>query len=194
MQPDFKHMVKLFDRINSAVNALPSKIATEAVNFSKERFVKKNWHDRVPEPWKKTRKRKGSTLVSSGRLKKSIRKIHVSPEYVSIGSDVAYARIHNDGGVLSGVERVKSHIRRGHKRKGYVRPAHVRTIAGRQQNVSQHKVRLSFVKSYKVKSHSRKYHRKFEKRQFIGKSQELNNRIDLLIDRELAQAIQEGIT
>jgi phage gpG-like protein len=169
---------RVFDRITARVSALPQQIATLAVNFSKERFVEKNWHDSSPEPWPKTNKRKGSTLISSGRLKRSIRKIHVSPDYISIGTDVPYAKIHNEGGEISGVETVKSHNRRAHKRRAHTRKGK--------------RIKKQTVKAHGVKSYGRKYFRKFKKRQFIGKSQELESRAVNLINTELDNAIRSG--
>ncbi|MFV0310530.1 MAG: phage virion morphogenesis protein [Dysgonomonas sp.] len=168
--------IKIFERINSAVAALPARIAVVAVNFSKERFVKKNWIDRSTETWKKTKKKKGSTLVASGRLKRSIRKVTVTPSRVVIGTDVPYARIHNEGGEISGTETVRSFTRRRHRRRAHMRKGKP--------------IKEQTVKSYRVKPFSRKYKRKFIKRQFIGQSQELNNQIDKLIKSELDKAIK----
>lgn len=165
----------VFNRIKRAVSSVPARVAVLAVNFSKERFVKKNWLDVTPEPWTTTRKRKGSTLVSSGRLKRSVRKISVSPSRVVIGTDVPYAQMHNEGGVISGTERVGSHRRKAHRRKRHIRKGKT--------------VKATMVKSYTVKSYSRKYNRKFKKRQFIGQSQNLCNRIEELIKKELDKAI-----
>lgn len=119
MQPDFKYLIRICDNIERAVHLIPNKAAVIAVNFSKERFVKKNWLDNREHPWRKTKKRKGSTLIKSGRLKRSIRKAHVGADYAIVGTDVPYARINNDGGTIEGTERVRTHERRTHKRKAY---------------------------------------------------------------------------
>jgi len=168
--------IKIFDRIDKAVSALPARIAVVAVNFSKERFVKKNWIDRHVDTWKKTKKRKGSTLVASGRLKRSIRKISVTPARVVIGTNVPYARPHNEGGTYSGTESVRSFVRRKHRRRAHIR-------GGKR-------IKAQTIKAYRVKPFSRKYHRKFVKRQFIGQSMELNYRIDKLIKTEINKAIK----
>jgi phage gpG-like protein len=168
--------IKIFERINAAVSALPARIAVVADKFSKERFVKKDWVDVTSKRWKASRKKKGSTLVASGRLRQSIRKISVTPTRVIIGTNVPYARIHNEGGEISGTETVHSHTRHGHRRKAHVRKGK--------------RIKAVTVKTYQVKAFSRKYHRKFAKRQFIGQSQELNSRIDKLIKNEIDKAIQ----
>jgi phage gpG-like protein len=174
-----RELDNIISKINATVQALPQRIATLAVNFSKERFVKKDWHDTHSEPWLKTRKKKGSTLVASGRLKKSIRKIRVTPTSITIGTDVPYAQIHNDGGEISGTETVKMHSRKAHARKAYVR-----TIKGKRVRIPKGQ-----VKAHTVKQFSRKYRRKFEKRQFIGKSAELERRVETLINTELNKAM-----
>lgn len=169
MQPDFKHIIQLFDKINSTTAAMPQRVAVLAVNFSKERFIKKNWINESPEPWKKSRKKTGSTLVASGRLKRSIRKIRVGTDFVIIGTDVPYAKIHNEGGEISGTEKVRAHTRKTHTRK----------CKGKSQVVKQHT----------VKPFSRKYRRKFEARQFIGKSAELERQIGKFINDEFAKVV-----
>ena len=167
--------MRIFERIEKAVKAFPARIAVVAVNFSKERFVKKNWQNVYAKTWTPTRKRKGSTLVASGRLKRSIRKIRVTPSQVVIGTDVPYARIHNEGGEIAGTETVRTHTRRQHRRRSHTRKGK--------------RIKATTIKPYRVKPFSRKYKRKFVQRQFIGQSQVLNGRIDNLIKSELDKAI-----
>lgn len=168
--------VAIFDRIHTTVKQLPSRVAVLAVNFSKERFEKKDWHDDVPQLWKETKKKRGSTLVASGRLRRSIRKVRVTASQVTIGTDAPYARAHNDGIKISGTERVRSFRRRSHRRKAHTRKGK--------------RIKATQVKEYTVKPYSRKYKRKFVKRQFIGQSRELNRRMDKLIADELNKAIR----
>lgn len=168
--------IDVFNQINRVVQQVPARIAVLAVNFSKDRFVQKNWIDAHPEPWKKTNKRKGSTLVASGRLKRSIRKVRITPSQVVIGTDVPYARVHNEGEEIQGSETVRSHTRRQHRRKSHTR--------------NGKRIKAYTVKSHTVKTYSRKYHRKFAKRQFIGKSKRLTDGIRELVTSELNRAIR----
>lgn len=176
MQPDFKHLVRICDNIERCVHRIPYKAAVLAVNFSKERFVKKNWIDKQEIPWKKTKKKRGSTLVKSARLKRSIRKVHVGADYAIVGTDVPYARPHNDGGTFQGTERVRPYERSAHRRKAYTR--------------NGKRVKAITVKKHMVKSHKRKYKRSFVQRQFIGNSQYLNNQLSTMIQSEIQKAIQ----
>lgn len=175
MRTDFRDLVRVCDNINRAISTIPQKAAVMAVNFTKERFVKKNWVDNAEHPWVKTKKRKGSTLIKSGRLKRSIRKVHVGADYAIIGTDVPYAQIHNDGGTIKGTEHVRSHTRRAHKHKSYIR--------------SGKRIKAGTVRAHIIKSHTRKYKRTVIKRQFVGKSQQLENQLTTMIQSEIQKAI-----
>ncbi len=157
--------MKTFNNISQAIARLPPKIGAAAVNFSKSRFVKQNWHDESPEPWKprSTRRRgsnlrqKGAILVDSGRLKRSIRLASVSQDRIIIATDVPYAQVHNDG--LNGTVNVRSHSR--HSRTG---------------------------RTHTVKVHSRTV--KLPQRRFLGESAELSRQIQNLIIREIKTSVE----
>lgn len=175
MKTEFKDLVRMCDNVNRAISGIPQKAAVIAKNFSTERFIKKNWIDKTVVPWKKTKKRNGSTLIKSARLKRSIRKIHVGANYVIIGTDVPYARIHNDGGTIEGTEQVKTHQRRAHKRKSLIR--------------SNKRIKAGIVRAHTVKSYKRKFKRTFIQRKFIGQSQHLTNQLTDMIQTEIHKAI-----
>ena len=162
------------ERMKRAIDSLPTKIAITAVNFSKERFVAKNWYDRQPKDWQKTKKRKGSTLVASGRLKRSIRKVLVSQSKIIVGTDVPYAKVHNYGEKVDVTQTVRTHNRKGYKVKSH-------TVKGKKRKAYT-------VQSSQVKSYKRKLRFKMPKRQFLGSSAELAKRIDKLIVSELDKA------
>lgn len=174
METDYKDFIRICDNIERTIHTIPHKVATLAVNFSKERFIKKNWLNNVAQPWPKTKKRKGSTLIKSGRLKRSIRKVHVGANYVIVGTDVPYARINNDGGTVEGLEHVRSHYRSAHKRKSYVR-------AGKR-------IKAGIVQTHIVRAHKRQFKRTVAQRQFIGESAVLNTSIADMIQYEITKA------
>lgn len=161
-----KSFAAIVDDVTRAIDALPARVATCAVNFSKQRFVQQNWHDTTPEPWKpRSAKRRGgekrqngAILVDSGHLKRSIRVISANPNRVVIGTDVPYAEMHNEG--LDGQVNVCQHTRRS--RKG---------------------------RTYTVRAHTRRVH--MPERRFIGESQELTNQLEDLITTELKNAIEK---
>lgn len=176
MQTDFKSLIRVCDNINRAITRIPHKAAIIAVYFSKERFRKKNWLDTSEYLWKKTKKRKGSTLIKSGRLKRSIRQVHIGADYAIIGTDVPYARVHNDGGTFKGIETVRTHAVKAHKRKAHIR-------AGKR-------IKAGTVRAHIVKSHKRRFKRTFVQRKFIGQSQHLTNQLTSMIQSEIRKVIQ----
>ena len=161
-----KSFAAIVDDVTRAINAMPARVATCAVNFSKQRFVQQNWHDTTPEPWKpRSRKRRGgerrqsgAILVDSGRLKRSIRVISADSNRVIIGTDVPYAEMHNEG--LDGEVTVRQHTRRS--RKGRL---------------------------YTVKAHKRRVH--MPQRRFLGESQALATQLEELMIKELKNAIEK---
>lgn len=140
---------------------LPRRAAVVAVNFSKERFRRKNWVDRTRKPWeKRKRKARGSLMVATGRLKKSIRVLQVGRDFAIIGTDVPYAQAHNDGVTIKKTVTVRTHRRR----------------TKRGESI--------------VKSHPRKMNLTLPPRQFIGSSAILGRRIERLIERDIKKALQ----
>lgn len=139
--------------LQNAYRKVLARCGATAVNFSKERFIRKNWVDRSPEAWKKTDKKKGSTLVSTGQLKRSIRIKSISGNKIIIATDIPYAQIHNEGGTITSIANVKAHNRVSMK--------------GKKSN---------------VKAHKRKMNTTIPKRQFIGPSAILERRIERTIN------------
>jgi len=131
----------LVESLKQLVTTLPDSIAVVAVNFSMDRFRAQNWVDHTTHPWKprnpkpawgKKRERPGrAILVKSGRLRRSVRIVSVSPNQIVIGSDVPYARIHNDGFRGKIEQNVREHsrrVKRGNKEKTVVVSAHKRQL------------------------------------------------------------------
>jgi phage gpG-like protein len=113
--------IRMLDRVSMAVSSIPQRAATLAVNFSKERFRAQNWVDTRTEPWPKRQGREKrkvrAILIDSGRLRRSIRKVVVTSNFVIIGTNVPYAQAHNDG--FRGEVTVKQHRRDNRARPGY---------------------------------------------------------------------------
>lgn len=168
--PDF---IAKLDRLTKLYRKFPAMAGIEAVNFSKERFVRKNWVDRNVTAWKprkpspewhseeqKRAAARGSLMVKSGRLKRSIRKIKVTRTSVTIGTDVPYAEAHNEGAVINTTVNVKAHSR---KRKG---------------------------REHQVKAFRRKRKITLPERRFIGESAILLRRIERLVQREITEILR----
>lgn len=81
----------------------PNIITETATDFFQTRFTTKEW-DGSPWPQTKVSVRRGSLMLRSGKLMKSIKPKEVTPERVviSAGSDqVPYAQPHNEGGEIT---------------------------------------------------------------------------------------------
>ena len=168
MYVEFKtDFFKRLQKVNkpSFMRRLVNRSGVVAVNFSKERFVRKDWLDgNSRQTWeKRKRKDKGSLMVRSGRLKRSIRKMSEGDYFVYIGTDVPYAKAHNEGGEITKTVNVRSHSR---ARKGR-------------------------TDKFKVKSYQRKINLTLPKRQFIGDSAALAIRIERFASVEINNEIQK---
>jgi phage gpG-like protein len=178
--------------LRDTVRKMPSIIATEAVNFSKERFVAGNWIDNTTEPWKrrKTKSKWGkkaentgrAILVKTGKLKRSIRKIMVSDSTIIIGTDDPKARAHNDG--FRG--EVKQHV------KSYSRAKTKRGITKRKELKRSTKIEWGRVKTGEttVEAFDRTIRQNIPRRRFIGKSAALIQRLERVGTAELNRCIK----
>lgn len=116
--------------------------------FTNERFVK--WPERVRPD--RNDKQSRAVLVKTGRLVRSIRATTKGTTAI-ISSSVPYAKIHNEGGKVSGRVSVRRHQRRGRKSK-----------RGKRTKID-------------VRAHTRKVNTRIPKRQFMGRSKVVNDRI-----------------
>lgn len=173
-----------FERLRSVnkaafLNRCIGQVGVIAVNFSKERFVQKNWIDRNRVAWKeRKRPARGSILVRTGRLKRSIRKISQGNYYVYIGTDDPKAQIHNEGGQINKTVNVRAHTRR-------MSPQRTRDSRGRYQQSRS-------GGTMNIKAHTRRMNINMPKRQFLGESAILNRRIERFLSRELDNEISRN--
>lgn len=177
--------IKNLDQVSRAIKRIPKLAGIEAVNFSKERFRAQNWADDSTKPWAKRKRSRGSrqrdngaVLVSSGRLKRSIRVISSSANRVIIGTDVPYAEAHNEG--FRGTVKVKAHTRG----KYNTEREKVTSKNGRTRTVSR-KRRSGAIE---VKSHVRKMN--LPQRQFMGNSAALARKIERTMQAEFNRSFK----
>jgi phage gpG-like protein len=145
---------------------VPVIIAETAVESFKENFTSKSWNG---APWPKVKRpvKRGSMMVRTGALMASIRPVEVSMIRVAINagsSKVPYARVHNEGEIINRAARSETFVRNryttGKKSKyfGGMGAFKKGTTAGRGL-------------TFKAYSYS------MPRRQFMGHSHQLNDRI-----------------
>ncbi|MBT1702943.1 phage virion morphogenesis protein [Chryseosolibacter indicus] len=106
-------------RFKGVMTRLPVLIGNVAVNFSLDNFRRQgflsNTLERWParrRGWRKDNRPNRNILINTGRLRRSIRIIRVTPSMVVVGSDVKYARVHNEGMRIGQIQSVKGHTRK----------------------------------------------------------------------------------
>ena len=186
---EFNLTIKALERVYMV---LPDKAATIAVNFFKRRFVEQNWIDNATESWKR-RKQRGrkrdsrATLTKTGRLRRSIRKGKVTPEYAIIETDVPYARIHNEG--FRGTVHVKVHKRRRYKVNKYKEGTGVYSVKTRKERQRTRSVK-EVNNTHWVQSHTRRVN--MPRRQFMGNSAQLNRQISRMMTAQFLKALRKS--
>jgi phage gpG-like protein len=101
MPNKLRAIIKQIDRNKAKLlSGIGELIVSEALqNFKDEAFEGQKWKPRKDGSSAGERTRRRNLLVQSGKLRRSIRVVKVSKNSVTVGSDVPYAKIHNEGGV-----------------------------------------------------------------------------------------------
>lgn len=163
---------------------VPGMLGNEAVNFFKDSFRLQGFLGARLEPWRKRRSRKRAgraILVKSGRLRRSPRIASNSGGIVRIGTDVPYAKAHNEG--YRGVVNVPAH-----SRGRYTKSKEGRGIF----SVKTRKERMRTVKTktgtIQVRAHTKRMN--LPKRQFMGYSPYLDAKLKRLLQAELLKGLR----
>lgn len=119
-QPGDAELQRQIAAVKRVMVKVPRKVGDTAVMFTKERFRRQAWLDHRSKRWKKrkpgSRRNKGrAILVDKARLKRSIRVKRAASSSVTIGSNVPYAKAHNEG--VRGTVSVKAHSRNVNNKK-----------------------------------------------------------------------------
>jgi phage gpG-like protein len=174
--------------LQKVLKSLPRKVGAQAVVFFKSRFREQAWADNATEPWKKRkpgakRNTGRAILIASGRLRRSIRVIASTPSSVTIGTDVPYARAHNEG--FRGTVQVPEHTRNRYRKVKYGTGIFsIKTRRERQRTVKE----VVEGGEIKVKAHPKRMN--LPRRQFMGNSAVLNNQIKRIIMAEINKALK----
>ncbi len=163
------------DSLEKVYRKWPRKAGAIAVRFFKERFRTKDWVDQRTEPWpKRSFKGAGGSLMvgkQSGALRRSIRVVRSSQTEVVIGTDMKYAQIHNEGGKVPITAKSRKFFWAKHLE------------AKEQNNVRMARYWLGLATT-------KKQFFKIPKRQFLGPSQVLANRIERHALAEVSRALK----
>ncbi len=178
---DLRNIEKILQqKLQRAVQKLPTVLVNEAVNWTKGNFDRQGFPGKTFEPWPKrkpgTKNDAGrAILVKTGRLKRSIRKISTGPLSASFGTDVPYAKAHNNGFV--GTVNVRQYQR--------AKLGKIKVSTGKSGKPFRTKKTITGMGS--VKAHQR--HMKLPRRRFIGYSPVLQSILKrkavIIIGREL---------
>ncbi|UFK27503.1 tail protein [Elizabethkingia phage TCUEAP3] len=169
-------LLKKRDALAQTFRDLPAIIGEEVVNYTLKNFEDQGWNGDSFEAWQKRKNPNAwgkkddpgrALLVKTGKLKRSIRIISIQADKVIVGaggSDIPYAKAHNEGFEGTINQKVKEHLRRGKN-----------------------------IKTIKVKAFKRTIHQQIPKRKFIGSAEEssqLRNQIKRLCIEEIKDALK----
>lgn len=168
---------KLKDAFNKEI---PREVKEMGVTFFKGRFRSQGWLDTGFHPWPKRKKKdkkrpNRAILMDRGKLRNSIRG-EVRGSSIVFGSDIPYAKVHNEGGTITIPPRQQILAFRkfkSGKRKG-------RTLIARNDQ------RATFAQ--KVQNRGGKI--KMPKRQFMGESRYLTLKIKSAVNIRVNQIMK----
>jgi phage gpG-like protein len=166
----------LQQRFKEVIHRLPVLVGNEVVNFALDNFKRQSWLGETMQPWPKRKdptkwgtkvKRPGrALLVLNGRLRRSIRVITHTMDSVTVGSDVPYASVHNNG-FRGNVHQVVN---------SYERKMKIKTVGGIKSTTQF------------VTGHNRKINQRIPARRFLGNSPYLNARLQRVASAEILRA------
>ena len=183
--PNIFPLNKVEAHFKQALQYLPGMLGNDAVNFFLDNFKRQGWIGTSIEPWRqrssKAKRNKGrAILIQSGRLRRSIRITGITGGTVAIGTDVPYARAHNEG--FTGIVNVKAHSRNRFTKEKLGSGKFTKSGKERMKTVQ----RISG--SGMVKAHTRKVN--IVRRQFMGESPYLTKILQPRITAELMKGLR----
>lgn len=179
IRADFPDFRKDQMQLEEIFRNLPAWAANAALNFSKDSWRRGGWIDQRFERWPRRKKSLSgaddagrAVLVKSGRLRRSLR-LRVGPTWFEIGTDVPYARAHNEGAVIT--QTVTPRQRR-----------FFWAMAAKQKKMGD----LRASGAWKAMALSETITIRLPKRQFMGYSNLLERRIQQHVERGLENALK----
>jgi len=102
-------------KVQNVQQRLANIIGTEVVNASLDNFRTESFEGQK-WPARKDKKNRRKLLVKTGALQRSVRIVSSSLTRITVGSDLPYAEIHNNGGIINRAARTEMFIRNRHQR------------------------------------------------------------------------------
>jgi len=176
---------------NTINRRLPILIGRKATDFYKDSFRQGGFVNNGLRPWPETqRQRTGGkrTAARYGPLMSERKNLYGSIRYVpgearvTVGTSVAYAEIHNQGGTVTSHPTVTPKMRRFAWRQFFEAGGEKTPMA--PEAAKWKALALTKKKKLDVTAH-------IPKRQFIGTSKELDNAIRLTIDKEFTNILKK---
>lgn len=179
-------------RFAAVVATLPVIAGNEVVNFALDNFKRQGFLGGSFQPWKprkkvtawgKTKRNGRNILIDTGRLRRSVRVIRSNANEVVVGSDVPYAKAHNDGVRLGIIQNVKSYQRK------------VTTLGIVQAKPLKTKTKISFGRVDKgrritVAAHKRRINQNIPARPFLKESPYLTAKLQRVIASQILKTLQ----
>jgi phage gpG-like protein len=168
--------------LRQVLPTIPHQMGVLAVQFTMERFRAMNWVDSTTKPWAKRKSQKDNAgrglLIKSGRLKRSIRVTEKSGGTVVIGTDVPYAKVHNEGS--------QEKVLVGHHLRHIEKAGPVALTKKGKPKKRQPKPSITKIE---VKAHFRKNN--IPQRQFIGNSAVLTTQLQRMMAANIMKALKK---
>lgn len=197
---------KLTEQVEREVNdRLPRKVGLIAVQHFRQNFRDSGFHDGGLRPWKKSQRELRGGMGASARYKTltsarnhlmSSTQAHIGRGEVSIENPVPYAVIHNEGGTIVSNPTITPKMRRYawamvYKLSGRKRSRKGNRAGGSKEAIPEEAKKwmaLALTKKTKLKIRA-----KIPKRQFIGESRELVEKVNKEVNDSI-QRIKDGIS
>lgn len=183
---------------------LPAIAGNEMVNFALDNFRRQGFQGASFQPWKKRKsptkwgskpKRNGrALLILTSRLKRSVRVVRANWNIIAVGSDVPYAKVHNNGLRMGQIQQVASFKRvqtlAGVASKFKVKGEQFETGSAMSINSRKRTRNLKVKTEVTVKAHSRKIDQNIPARKFIGHSPYLTSRLQRVVGAQIIKALK----
>ena len=200
---------KLTEQVEREVNdRLPRKVGIIAVQHFKQNFRDSGFLDGGLRPWKKSQRELRGGMGASARYKTltsarnhlmSSTQAHIGRGEVSIENPVPYAVIHNEGGTIVSNPTITPKMRRyawamvyklSGRKRGSTGKRGKRAGGSREAIPEEAKKWMALALTKKTKL---KIRAKMPKRQFIGESRELIEKVNKEVNDSI-QRIKDGIS